>query len=144
VREPFVLDVAKHRPEGGDADPAGDEDECTRRVLGKHERPSRGLDLDLRAHGKLNERAFEGAVADAGAETDDPRSVGEVTAEMWRREPFSSSYGGSRSSTQKYWPGRYSNCSPCKSKTTSSVPFATSRFSLIVARTAAVTDPKLT
>src|SRR5215212_1914212 len=71
VREPFVLDVAKHRPEGGDADPAGDEDELARRVVRKHELPSRGLDLYLHADRKLGERAFEGAVADAGAQTDD-------------------------------------------------------------------------
>src|SRR5262249_7588605 len=59
-----------------------------------------------------------------------PRSVGEVTAEIWRRGPFSSSYGGSISVTQKYWPGRYSTSCPWRSKMTSSVSFATSRFSL--------------
>src|SRR3954453_23419352 len=71
MREPFVLDVAKHRPEGRDADPAGDEDERARRVLREHELPSWGLDLYLHAHRKLGERAFEGAVANAGAQTDD-------------------------------------------------------------------------
>ena len=59
-----------------------------------------------------------------------PRSVGDVTTEMCRRGPFSSSYGGSSSSTQKYWPGVKSTSCPGRSKTTSSVPFATSRFSL--------------
>ena len=33
-----------------------------------------------------------------------PWSFGEVTTEMCRFGPFSSSYGGSRSVTQKYWP----------------------------------------
>jgi hypothetical protein len=36
---------------------------------------------------------------------------------------------------QKYWPGVKSTSWPSRSKTTRSVPFATSRFSLICART---------
>ena len=63
-----------------------------------------------------------------------PRSFGEVATEMWRRGPFSSSYGGSSRVSQKYWPARKSTSSPSRSKRTKSVPFATSRFSLIVAR----------
>src|SRR5438105_1261753 len=63
-----------------------------------------------------------------------PRSFGDVTTEKWRRAPRSSSYGGPRSVTKKYWPGVNSTSSPNRSKTTSSVPFATSRFSATRAR----------
>src|SRR5262249_33901926 len=58
--------------------------------------------------------------------------------EMCRRRPRSSSYCDSSRSTQKYCPAVQSSCSPSRSKTTNSVPFATSCFSLIVARTAYV------
>src|SRR5215212_10099434 len=64
-----------------------------------------------------------------------PRSLGEVTTEKWRRAPRSSSYGGSSKLTKKYCPGVNSTSSPSRSKTTSSVPFATSLFSATRART---------
>src|SRR5215211_4800279 len=63
-----------------------------------------------------------------------PRSFGEVTTVMCRRSPFSSSWPMSGSVTKKYWPGSNSTSRPRRSKVTSSVPFATSRFSLIRAR----------
>src|SRR5690349_14176109 len=63
-----------------------------------------------------------------------PWSFGDVTTEMCRFGPFSSSYGGSSSVTQKYCPASKSTVSPCRSKRTRSVPFATSRFSEMRAR----------
>src|SRR5215208_1819496 len=65
-----------------------------------------------------------------------PRSFGDVTTLMCRRSPFSSSWPTSGRFTKKYCPGVKSTSSPSRSNVTSSVPFATSCFSLISARTA--------
>src|SRR5207244_12252393 len=65
---------------------------------------------------------------------------GDVTTTHVARAPPSSSYGGSRSVTKKYWPGVNSTSSPNRSKRTSSVPFATSRFSATRARNLRAAD----
>ena len=65
-----VLDVPEHGAEGGDPDPAGDEDQQPRRVLRQDEVALRLLDLDLGPDGELGERALEGAVAEPCAEPD--------------------------------------------------------------------------
>src|SRR5215217_5049782 len=63
-----------------------------------------------------------------------PFSFGDVTKVMCLRSPFSSWWPASGSVTKKYWPGLKSTSSPRRSKVTSSVPLATSCFSLICAR----------
>ena len=64
-----------------------------------------------------------------------PFSFGDVTTLICRRRPFSSWWPTSGNVTKKNCPGLKSTSSSWRSKVTNSVPFATSRFSLIVART---------
>jgi hypothetical protein len=88
------------------------------------------LHVHLGAERELGERALERGVPEARAETEDSRLVRRRDD---RDVPARSLVVvvGSTSVTQKYCPGWKSTSPPRRSKTTISVPFATSVFSLM-------------
>ena len=132
--------VAEHAPEDGDPIPPATKTYGRSVSAGRTKSPFGCSTSTSAADGQLGERALERRVRRRVQSPSTPRSSGRSTTVRCRRGPFLSSKGGSSSVTQKYWPGWKSTSSPRRSKTTSSVSRATSRFSLI--RAASTAEPK--